>query len=188
MSSEQANSVSDSKKVVQLLVCPLCRGNIKEWIVLALARRFMNAKSRSCTNETCDYTGKYSDLRKHARVDHPLIRPNMVDPERQQNWRRLERQRDLGDLISMLNSFGEEMGGDETVMPLNDGSSWLTVYFFARVFGPVFRSGTARVRRRLMRLWGETRDRENGSSLEDEENDENGSGYIMHVAFRRQYG
>ncbi|THG14601.1 hypothetical protein TEA_014218 [Camellia sinensis var. sinensis] len=33
-------------------------------------------------------SGTYTDLRKHARTEHPCVRPSEADPERQRNWRR----------------------------------------------------------------------------------------------------
>ncbi|KDP32365.1 hypothetical protein JCGZ_13290 [Jatropha curcas] len=182
-----AGAISCEKKVQPTLVCPLCRGQIKEWIVMEPARHFMNAKPRSCACETCDFSGTYSDLRKHARVEHPLVRPSQADPERQRSWRMLERQRDLGDLISTLHSsFGEERG-DDNILPIDDGG-WLTVFFLIRVFRPGSSprssswSGTSRARgqlsfrRRSTRLWGETHDGETGSSSRDEDNDSSDSG------------
>ncbi|XP_057967476.1 uncharacterized protein LOC131157386 [Malania oleifera] len=174
------------------LVCPLCRGQIKEWIVVEPARRLMNAKSRSCACETCDFSGSYTDLRKHARLEHPLVRPSEADPERERNWRRLERQRDLGDLLSTLqSSFGEERSED-SILPIDEGG-WLTVFFLIRVFRPGASSrssswsgtGTTSrtraqlsIRRRSTRLWGESYDGETGSASrgEDNESSDGGSG------------
>lgn len=188
-----AVAITCEKKMQPTLVCPLCRGQIKDWTVMEPARRFMNAKPRSCACETCDFSGTYSDLRKHARLEHPLVRPSQADPERQQNWRMLERQRDLGDLISTLHSsFGEERG-DDNILPIDDGG-WLTVFFLIRVFRPGSStrssswSGTSRARgqlsfrRRSTRLWGETHDGETGSSSRDEGNDssDGGSGTWRH--------
>ncbi|KAJ8751310.1 hypothetical protein K2173_016492 [Erythroxylum novogranatense] len=167
------------------LVCPLCRGHIKEWIVMEAARHFMNTKPRSCSCETCDFSGTYSDLRKHARIEHPLVRPSEVDPERQRNWRRLERQRDLGDLLSTLQSSVGEERGDESILPIDDGG-WLTVFFLIRVFRPGSSqrisswSGTSRARARLSfrrrstRLWGETHEGEPVSSREEENDSSDG--------------
>ncbi|GAB2289227.1 hypothetical protein Dimus_023532 [Dionaea muscipula] len=62
---------SGMHKLQQKLVCPLCRGQISGWMVVESARLFMNAKSRGCACETCDFSGNYADLRKHARHDHP---------------------------------------------------------------------------------------------------------------------
>ncbi|KAG8652064.1 uncharacterized protein LOC110616482 [Manihot esculenta] len=185
-----ARTIPYEKEKQPILVCPLCRGQIKEWIAMEPARRFMNAKSRSCACESCDFSGTYSDLRKHARLEHPLVRPSQADPLRQRNWRMLERQRDLGDLISTLHSsFGEERD-DDNIMPIDDGG-WLTVFFLIRVFRPGSStrssswSGSSRARgqlnfrRRSTRLWGETHDVETGSSSRDEENDSSDGGSAL---------
>ncbi|XP_049411061.1 uncharacterized protein LOC125874256 [Solanum stenotomum] len=82
------------------LVCPLCRGQIKGWIVVEAARKFMNSKHRSCSLETCNFNGNYGELRKHARLEHPSDRPAEADPQRLSDWRRLEIQRDVGDTLS----------------------------------------------------------------------------------------
>lgn len=138
------------------------------------ARSFMNAKLRSCASETCDFCGIYADLRKHARKEHPLVRPSEADPERQRNWRRLERQQDFGDLLSSLQSLGEERS-DESVLSFEDGG-WLTMFFLIRVFRPENSSmisswsGNSRprahvtFRRRSARHWGETHEGENTES------------------------
>ncbi|KAE8698368.1 protein kinase PINOID 2-like [Hibiscus syriacus] len=127
-----APSISQLSK----LVCPLCCAEIKDWIVVERARRIMNAKPRSCASDTCNFSGAYKDLRKHARLEHPTVRPSEADPERQQNWRRLERQRDLGDLVgSLQSSFAEEGTDDNSILPIDDGS-WLTVFFLVLVFRP----------------------------------------------------
>ncbi|KAI6679395.1 hypothetical protein NL676_033276 [Syzygium grande] len=61
------------------------------------------------------------DLRKHARLEHPLVRPSEADPERQRNWRRMERQRDIGDLISTLqSSFSEDRNDEDAILPMED--------------------------------------------------------------------
>ncbi|XWS70667.1 hypothetical protein CRYUN_Cryun03dG0066400 [Craigia yunnanensis] len=178
--------VSCENQVLSKLVCPLCRGEIKDWVVVEPARLFMNAKSRSCSSETCNFSGAYKDLRKHARLEHPSVRPSEANPERQRNWGRLERRRDLGDLLSTLqSSFGEERA-DDSVLPIDDGS-WLTVFFLIRVFQPGSSprssswSGTSRaraqlsIRRRSTRLWGESYDGEAASSR-DEDNESSYSG------------
>ncbi|XXG63679.1 hypothetical protein AAC387_Pa05g1810 [Persea americana] len=150
------------------LSCPLCRGQINGWTVEEPARKYLNAKVRSCAQENCVFTGAYAELRKHARLEHPLARPSEVDPERQREWRRMERQRDLGDVLSTFQSaFGEERGEDGS-LSLNEGS-WLTVYFLIRVFPsgsgtgsrwsvPSRFRGLTRSRRRT--LWGESYDGE----------------------------
>lgn len=168
------------------LVCPLCRGKVTGWTIVDSARRFMNAKSRSCASETCDFCGTYADLRKHARQEHPLVRPSEADPERARNWRRLEQQRDFGDLISTLQSLGEE-SSEENFLSFDD-QRWLTVFFLIRVFrhGNSSRSsswsGSSRarghltVRRRLTELWGETPGGENRPGMRDGDNSDANDG------------
>ncbi|XP_057768137.1 uncharacterized protein LOC130988338 [Salvia miltiorrhiza] len=162
------------KPVKPELLCPLCRGQINGWTVVDSARYFMNAKARSCACETCDFSGTYKDLRKHARAVHPLVRPTDADPERQDNWRRLERQRDLGDLLSTLqSSIGEERSSESTLTV--DEGGWLTVFFLVRFIRPgnsSTRSSTSRARaqvavRRSLRHWGETYDGEEADSAEE---------------------
>ncbi|XP_010541893.1 PREDICTED: uncharacterized protein LOC104815259 [Tarenaya hassleriana] len=195
-SEADTGSSGDLEKAKPELTCPLCRGQIKEWVIEEAARCFMNSKKRSCSCETCDFSGTYSDLRKHARIQHPTARPSEADPERQRSWRRLERQRDLGDLLSTLQSSfgGEEREDDHGILSFDDGG-WLTVFFLIRVFRPGSSSsprrssswsGTSRARsqigtrRRSTRLWGESYEGESGpSSRNDGDNlssdDESGS-------------
>ncbi|KAF5802845.1 putative transcription factor C2H2 family [Helianthus annuus] len=177
------------------LVCPLCRGEVNGWIVVEAARLFMNSKSRSCASETCDFSGTYTDLRKHARLVHPLVRPSEADPDRQRDWRRLERQRDIGDLLSSLqSSIGDERGEDNNNNRDNstsalsfDEGGWMTVFFLIRVFRPRTSSrssswsGTSRARahvtirrRPSTRLWGETHNDEPRD--DDNESSDGGSG------------
>ncbi|KAL3528840.1 hypothetical protein ACH5RR_008162 [Cinchona calisaya] len=94
--------------------CTLCRGQINGWVVIEAARMYLNAKVRSCSMESCDFTGNYAELRKHARCKHPSVRPSEADPQRQSDWARLERQRDLGDTLSAYHSeFGSDLDGDD---------------------------------------------------------------------------
>ncbi|KAH7865008.1 hypothetical protein Vadar_001113 [Vaccinium darrowii] len=58
---------------------------------------FMNSVPRSCSVDTCEFTGTYPELENHASLVHPSVRPSDVDPVRQQNWTRLELERDLQD-------------------------------------------------------------------------------------------
>lgn len=176
------------------LMCPLCRGHIMGWTVVDSARRFMNAKSRSCACELCDFSGSYKDLRKHARVEHPHVRPSEVDPERQRDWRRLEWQRDLGDLISTLESTigdnGEERSSEEEEEEeghLVFVSPWLSIVLVIQYVpaSSSSRSSSSQTRRsrgqvtmimRSIRLWGETDDVENGSVSRDNDNESSDGG------------
>ncbi|XP_031491658.1 uncharacterized protein LOC116258594 [Nymphaea colorata] len=146
---QAADAICEHQEMPKLS-CPLCRGEINGWIVVESARRFMNTKTRSCAQESCTYSGTYSDLRKHARHEHPLARPSEVDPDRQRDWRRLERQRDLGDVLSTIRSAmpgalmfedsfevdGEsDLTGHEVELPSDEGN-WWTVLLLFRVFRP----------------------------------------------------
>ncbi|KAL4571505.1 hypothetical protein LXL04_018265 [Taraxacum kok-saghyz] len=183
--SSQQEQPPPPQTPVSTLTCPLCRGQVTGWVVVESARGFMNGKTRTCASETCNFSGTYPDLRKHARLDHPLVRPSEADPDRQRDWRRLERQRDMGDLLSTLqSSITDEIGedGENVVIGSSSSSSgnntsglsfdeggWLTVFFLIRVFRPrggsrsSSWSGTSRARahvtirrRPSTRLWGET--------------------------------
>ncbi|KAL8136881.1 hypothetical protein V2J09_002882 [Rumex salicifolius] len=173
-----AGNLPNMRKLHQKLLCPLCRGQVLGCTVVESARNLMNDKIRSCARETCIFDGNYTDLRKHARKEHPLIRPSEADPERQHDWRMLERQRDIGDVLSTIqSSFGEDH--DATAILPFEGRSLLTVFFFIRVFnaGGSSRSsswsGTSRgqaqigIRRRSVRLWGESYDEETTSVHRD---------------------
>ncbi|KAK8678816.1 hypothetical protein V6N13_144298 [Hibiscus sabdariffa] len=109
------------------LFCPLCRGDIYGWSVVEPARQFMNSKVRSCSSEICDFSGTYGELRKHARSAHPLVRPTEVDPERQLDWTRLERERDYEDMLSSIQPVAGEESNGESLSDLEDFRSWLTI-------------------------------------------------------------
>ncbi|PON89395.1 Zinc finger, RING/FYVE/PHD-type [Trema orientale] len=112
------------------LACPLCRGDVFGYIVIGPARQYMNTKVRSCSSETCDFSGTYSELRKHARSEHPSVRPSEVDPSRQRDWTRLEQERDLDDVLSLVQP-GFTEGGIED--PSDDFDS-LMASFFSTMF------------------------------------------------------
>lgn len=69
------------------------------------------------------FTGTYSELTKHARSEHPHMRPSEVDPSRQHDWTMLEQETDLEDLWSTLESDFIE---DETYA----GHLSMTEYWF----------------------------------------------------------
>lgn len=106
--SNNANNTSIGEPAK--LSCPLCRGSVTGWTVVESARNYMNLKSRNCSSESCEFTGTYGELRKHAREMHPNTRPSEADPDRMRDWRRMERERDIGDLFSVLGE-DEEFGG-----------------------------------------------------------------------------
>ncbi|KAL5227798.1 hypothetical protein ABZP36_016063 [Zizania latifolia] len=146
------------------LSCPLCRGPVSHWTKDYDARRYMNGQVRACTKESCEFRGAYSQLRRHARENHPTVRPTQVDPERQRNWRRMEQQRDLGDLFSMLRSglSAREDGigvseGEEDVNERTLHSPSITMVFIMRTARSIlhYREAFPGHRRRTILLLGE---------------------------------
>ncbi|KAL3845571.1 hypothetical protein ACJIZ3_002974 [Penstemon smallii] len=94
---------SDGKSDAELL-CPLCRGQVKGWTVVEPARRYLNAKKRTCTQDNCSFVGTYKELRKHVKSDHPFARPRDVDPSHAEKWKKLENERDISDVYSTIRS------------------------------------------------------------------------------------
>ncbi|KAK7828060.1 hypothetical protein CFP56_030561 [Quercus suber] len=80
----------NEKMEVPELLCPLCRGQVKGWTVVEPARKYLNAKKRSCMLDDCSFVGTYKQLRKHVRSKHPLACPRAVDPVLKEKWKRLE--------------------------------------------------------------------------------------------------
>lgn len=113
LQSEPQRSSPCGSELQPKLICPLCRGEIYGYMVLEPARRYMNSKPRSCSSETCEFQGTYPELRKHARSEHPSVRPSEVDPSRQCDWLRMEQERGLEDLLSSMHaSSGAEYDSD----------------------------------------------------------------------------
>lgn len=180
-SSQRASSLHGCD--VLGLLCPLCRGHVQGWEVINKARDSLNRKARVCAREACSFVGSYEELRAHARRDHPAARPAEMDPARQHSWSQLERQRDFGDVLSIIQSAMPRttVAGDYAVdeeedytdnidndFP-NDEGHMLTVFLLFHVFGPVhsiiggrsfppFRGASRRYRRTgssRQGLWGE---------------------------------
>lgn len=140
------------------LACPLCRGQVKGWTVVEPARKYLNAKTRSCSHDSCTFVGTYDELRKHARLEHPLARPQEIDPDRERKWRRLERQREHDDVISTIRSTmpgamvfgdyvieGSNFGNDSDDLDFpGDESNWLNVFLLFQAFGPAANIATSR--------------------------------------------
>ncbi|WOK94916.1 hypothetical protein Cni_G03621 [Canna indica] len=154
------------------LKCPLCRGSVLGWMIVKEARQYMDQKLRSCSGDSCSFSGNYKELRKHARRVHPMTRPAEVDPSRQRAWRRLEHQQEYSDILSAIRSAmpGAVVLGDYVI---DDGDSlsgdgagpwWPTLFLLHMFSGPIGsldegRSSRAwRTRRRPSTrryLWGE---------------------------------
>jgi len=136
------------------LKCPLCRGEVTGWKVVEAARIYLNSKPRSCSYESCSFSGAYKDLRKHARSVHPTVRPADVDPARQRAWRESELSRDFEDMLSIIrSSMPNSIVLGDYVIDSEDGihvdrdedsdtlsttpRSWWTRFFLFHMFGPI---------------------------------------------------
>ncbi|RVW13152.1 hypothetical protein CK203_104962 [Vitis vinifera] len=67
---EELNAENSSELSLSL-TCPLCRGAVLGWKVVEEARESLNLKPRSCSRESCSFSGNYRELRQHARRVHP---------------------------------------------------------------------------------------------------------------------
>ncbi|KAJ0966581.1 hypothetical protein J5N97_023498 [Dioscorea zingiberensis] len=145
------------------LKCPLCRGTVVRWMIAKEARQYLDLKTRSCSRESCTFSGNYRELRRHARRDHPTTRPAEVDPSRQRAWRRMEHQREYGDIISAIRSampgaivFGDYVLDGGEGLPLDrdlgegDVPWWTTLFFLRMISSP---NGSLNGRRGLSRSW-----------------------------------
>ncbi|KAK6153731.1 hypothetical protein DH2020_013370 [Rehmannia glutinosa] len=107
----KSSAASSPEEKQSDLVCPLCRGVITGWDVIQPARRFLNSKTRNCSLETCNFSGNYTELRKHARLEHPLDRPSEVSPTRQSNWTMLEQQMEMEDALAHQSDIEHDWDG-----------------------------------------------------------------------------
>lgn len=192
---EDVNSTDASESKLSLK-CPLCRGAVLGWEVAEEAREYLNLKRRSCSRESCSFFGNYQELRRHARRVHPTVRPADIDPSREQAWRRLQHQRDYGDIVSAVRSaipnavvLGDYVidtedrlsGERENGVGEANGPLWSTFFLF-QMIRPVDPASDPRRRSRAWTrhrrlsgalsarrrfLWGE-----NLLGLQDNENDE----------------
>ncbi|KAM0018054.1 putative transcription factor C2H2 family [Helianthus debilis subsp. tardiflorus] len=94
------------------LVCPLCRGEVSDWTTDEPARRFMNNKPRSCTNESCEFLGTYIEILEHKNLVHTRV--SQVDPQM------LQKLSALKDCVNQIESARRE--GDDNLRRLILGS------------------------------------------------------------------
>ncbi|XP_060180418.1 uncharacterized protein LOC132610153 [Lycium barbarum] len=195
-SSNETMSADNSSDSKLKLNCPMCRGDVLGWKVVEEARKYLNSKPRSCSRESCSFTGNYRELRQHARRDHPTARPADIDPSRQRAWRRLENQREYDDIVSAVHSampgavvLGDyviENGGDRLSGERERGSGgngrWLSTFFLFQMIGSMepiseARGGRSRALSRHRRPNGPLSRRrypwgENLLGLQDDDDDE----------------
>ncbi|KAM7255870.1 hypothetical protein ACFE04_011611 [Oxalis oulophora] len=101
------------------LLCPLCRGQVKGWTVVKPARKYLNSKKRTCTQQNCSFVGSYKNLKRHTKTKHPMARPRAVDPVLEEKWKRFEGERERSDVISTIMSStpGAVVLGDYVLEP-----------------------------------------------------------------------
>ena len=160
---EELNAENSSELSLSL-TCPLCRGAVLGWKVVEEARESLNLKPRSCSRESCSFSGNYRELRQHARRVHPTTRPADIDPSRERSWRRLEHQREHGDIISAIRSAmpgaivlgdyaieSEDMlaGGRESGNEEGNGP-WWTTFFWFQMIGSINSAAEPRSRSRAL--------------------------------------
>ncbi|KAH7285801.1 hypothetical protein KP509_33G046400 [Ceratopteris richardii] len=132
-------------------ICPLCRGDVKGCEVDKAARAALNRKTRVCAREACSFSGSYKELRAHARKEHPSVRPAEIDPARQRQWARIEQQRELADVLSVIQASVPHatVAGDYAIDGENDfvdnversflyeEGHLLTIFLSLQLFGSV---------------------------------------------------
>ncbi|KAE8730599.1 hypothetical protein F3Y22_tig00002919pilonHSYRG00229 [Hibiscus syriacus] len=167
-----AGNTSNSRSSLK---CPFCGGNILGWKVVEEARKYLNLKKRTCSKESCSYSGNYQELRRHARRVHPTTRPSDIDPSRERAWHRLEHQRGYDDTVSAIRSAmpgavvvgdyfiedGDRLAGEREN---GTGEAWWTTFFLFQMIGSVDSVREPRARSRVWSrhrrpehrfLWGE---------------------------------
>ncbi|MQL73112.1 hypothetical protein Taro_005456 [Colocasia esculenta] len=191
MNLQEFNDGSNVSEQNGMLSCPLCRGTVLGYHIVREARKYLDLKPRSCSRESCAFSGNYRELRRHARSVHPTTRPADVDPSRQRAWRNLEREQEVGDVLSALQStspgaivFGDYMIDSEDRLHDHESSSsgfgrqswWASLFLLEMIsgsLGPIdeprrsLRSSRTHRRSGHRNLWGE-----NLLGLQDDNDDD----------------
>ncbi|XVF48163.1 hypothetical protein PTKIN_Ptkin03bG0168900 [Pterospermum kingtungense] len=142
--------------------CPLCRGEVTGWIVVDKARLLLDEKRRCCEEEQCLFSGTYSELQKHAQLEHPHARPSRIDPARQLDWENFQQSSEIIDVLSTIHSevprgvvlgdyvieYGEDDSGDEFEDFPGDEGNWWTSCILYQMFDN-FRNSRNRRRSRV---------------------------------------
>ena len=180
------------------LACPLCRGQVKGWTVVESTREYLNAKKRTCMHDDCSFVVGYKELKKHVRSEHPCAKPHEVDPDQEQKWRRLERERERDDVLSTITSsmpgsvvFGDYViernaypvdsdneEGFETGLDVGMDSSLVNMLLLFHAFGQGGNAGS---------FGGIRRRSDDGNSDDDDDGDgDNNNGMSLVNRLRRQ--
>lgn len=162
--TSNTNSIVNSELVVSdcqyKLSCPLCRGDVSGWIIVDKARVHLDVKRRCCDEEQCAFMGSYSELQKHAQLEHPHACPSKIDPARQLDWENFQQSSEIVDVLSTIHSevprgvvlgdyvieYGDDNSGDEFEDFPGDEGNWWTSCILYHAFNN-FRSSRNRRRR-----------------------------------------
>lgn len=161
-----ANGVSKISDVSEkfgnkvLPTCPLCRGEVSGWVVIEEARTYLNKKTRFCLGEKCNYSGNYTELEKHAKLNHPHCRPSEIDPARRLDWENFQQSSEIIDVLSTIHSevprgvvlgdyvieYGEDDSGDDFEnLPRDEGNWWTSCILYFDSLRPSRNRRRARV-------------------------------------------
>jgi len=159
------NSMANSESVVSdcqyNLSCPLCRGDVSGWIIVDKARVHLDEKKRCCDEQQCAFIGNYSELQKHAQLEHPHACPSKIDPARQLDWENFQQSSEIVDVLSTIHSeiprgvvlgdyvieYGDDDSADEFEDFPGDEGNWWTSCILYHAFNN-FRSSRNRRRAR----------------------------------------
>ncbi|KAF5774272.1 putative transcription factor C2H2 family [Helianthus annuus] len=168
-------------------LCPLCRGDVTGWVVVNEARLKLDGKKRCCEEEKCTFTGTYTELREHVKMEHPHACPSKIDPARQLDWDNFQQSSEIIDVLSTIHSevphgvvlgdyvieYDDGSGDEFEGFPGQDGNWWTSCILY-KVFVN-FRSSRNRRRARVSesrrgsrRLSYETSNSDEGSVVSTE--------------------
>ena len=138
--------------------CPLCRGEVTGWVVVDKARLYLDEKKRCCEEHQCKFMGTYTELQKHAQLEHPHARPSKIDPARQLDWENFQQSSEIIDVLSTIHSevprgvvlgdyvieYGDDETGDEFEDFPGDEGNWWTSCILYQVFDNIRNSRNRR--------------------------------------------
>ncbi|XP_020228519.1 uncharacterized protein LOC109809591 [Cajanus cajan] len=194
--TSNTNSMVNSEPVASdcqyKLSCPLCRGDVFGWIIIDKVRVHLDEKRRCCDEEQCAFMGSYSELQKHAQVEHPHACPSKIDPARLLDWENFQQSSEVIDVLSTIHSeiprgvvlgdyvieYGDDDSGDEFEDFPGDEGNWWTSCILYHAFHN-FRS--SRNRRRRTRASGPSRGR---LSFDTSNSDEGSVASVEYAEYR----
>ncbi|KAF8110845.1 hypothetical protein N665_0078s0039 [Sinapis alba] len=176
--------------------CPLCRGEVTGWVVVEEARLLLDEKQRSCEEQRCRFTGTYTELREHAKSEHPNSRPSKIDPARKLDWENFQQSSEIIDVLSTIHSevprgvvlgdyvieYGDDdddddgNGDDEfgdVPGPGNEGNWWTSCILY-KMFDNIRNARRNRRRSRMM-MMSESRRGSRRSSYDNSNSDDSSS-------------